>query len=84
MVHEHVFTCYTTLITVNFLPKSTKCVSNVVSLLTVSYRRNTFFFLLHNQMFTLHAGRKNFLFLQKLFHCFAMELPYLSLPVKYY
>ena len=75
----------TTLITVNFLPKSTKCVSNIISCTDRQLLKEYFllFFSRTTKCLRHKEGRVNFLFLQRLFHCFAMELPYLSRPVKY-
>jgi len=55
MVHEHVFTCNATLYTVNFLPKSTKCVSNVMSRIDRQLLMKYFLFSPTLQMLTSRA-----------------------------
>jgi hypothetical protein len=82
MVHEHLLTCNTTLTAVNFLPKSTKCVSIVISCIDRQLLTKYFLFLLHNKMLTSQAGQHELPVPAANFF-FRMELPYLSRPVKY-
>jgi hypothetical protein len=72
-----------TLTTANFLPNSTKCVSNIMYWPSIADEILSFIFRTTNCLRHKH-GRVNFLFLQRLFYCFAMELPYLSRAVNYY
>jgi len=57
MVHEHALTFSTTLTTANFLPKSTKCVSNVMLCTDRQLLTKDFLFLPRNKMLASQTGQ---------------------------